>query len=1220
MAEPEQKKTPARKTRIPDPNTVQRRASDPSASVWVTASAGTGKTKVLTDRVLRLLLDGNKPDNVMCLTFTRAAASVMTNRIRDELAVWSTCSDQALSMKLKKLTGKKPEADTLKRARHLFAEFLDAPGGMRIQTIHSFAQTLVRRFPIETGIPPYFDLMDDQTAAELLRESQASILRFVQKNPNDPLAQAVKMITPEVNEDDFVSLIGTVTYRRAQLQKIFDQHGGLEETVDALYDFLNAPRGVTTSDLQKQACSDAGLANQAPDIDGLRQAVQILSGGSKTDRENAAIISYWLDNPEDRVEYMDVYAGAFLTGEGEVRKRLTTKATVTAQAALEAEAKRLFDANDMIKTMNLARGTESLLRLSDAILQDYDRRKRGLNLMDFDDLINVANKLMETDTSTSWVLQKLDGHLKHILVDEAQDTNPDQWRLVSAIAKDFFKDRTKARENKNTIFVVGDEKQSIFSFQRADPKEFNHHRKEIEKLVRKTGGKWRKVDMEVAFRSSPAITQAVDAVFANPRASDGLFFEDETEDNKKVRHKPFRQGHAGLVELHPVLKAADEAPREKWSLPLAMETVSNPSYEMAEQIADQIKSWMDKGEKLPARKRAISPDDIMILVRRRSEFVDHMVRALKKRDIPVAGADRLSLREQIVVMDMVALGECLLYPRDDYKLASVLKSPFIGMTDKQLEDLALNRKTTLWETLKERASAPDATKIYKEAYDYLARAHKSLGNERPYEFYSGVLMDACPGNNKSGLNALIGRLGFEAEDPLVEFMNAVERFEKGHPPTLQGFLSWLDAGEAEVKREMDIDPENPRVHIMTAHSAKGLEAPIVILPDTTGVPSDNARARPKLLWPEGDRTVPLWVPRADLENIMFRQEREKAEQERDREYRRLLYVGMTRAEDRLYIYGYQNRKNTKEDSWYNLVREGLEQGMGNKLEFVPVEKGADEKEAEAEEQVVLRYTTPQTARPVNDGRKPVKKRKVVGVPVWARRLPKAEDVRVQKFRPSVYNASNDNNNFSAPSPLNGHSETKDQKLGILVHELFEFLPVLPEQERESAAARYLAKPAWQLDDKQQKQVLKQVMGVLKDPEFGALFGPNSRAEVSISGLVEKQGEKQLMSAQIDRLVVEDKTVLIVDYKNSRRVPKDIRDVPEKYIVQMAAYKLAVQQIYPDKDVKCAILWTRQARLQPLPEKSMQTALDKIGLKPHKAEKPTAGKQQVPKKRPSGPKM
>ncbi|TVQ81718.1 MAG: double-strand break repair helicase AddA [Micavibrio sp.] len=1221
MATPK-KNTAAKRTRKPDPNVVQRRASDPEKSVWVTASAGTGKTKVLTDRVLRLMLDGAQPENILCVTFTNAGASVMKNRIREELEKWATCSDAVLNTRLKKLTGKSPDLETRQRARRLFAEYLDTPGGMKIQTIHSFCQSLLKRFPVETGIPPYFDVLDEQSARDLLRQSQADILQQVQDDPDTDLAEAVRRITPEVSEEDFMALIGEITYRRGELLNVLQKHddgsGTINGAIEAVYQQLGAKRGNTGTDIRRAICQDKGLNGNTPDLSALYEACDILETGSDTDKERGATIRAWLDSDaQDRLEMFDDYLKAFLTEAGEPRKRMTTKATAAALPALEKETQRLLDGLEDMRTVNVARGTESLLVLSNAILDNYKERKRAINALDYDDLIYRTLLFLEEKDGAAWALQKLEGNLEHVLVDEAQDTNPDQWSIIAAITKEFFNPENGKKPNtkSRTMFVVGDEKQSIFSFQRADPQEFKRRRAFFAEQVEKSGGKWQHVQMEVTFRSSPAIISAVDAVFKNDAAADGLSFEDKGKD---ITHKPFRMGQSGVVELHPVFESRGMKPLPPWPLPTEKEDHYDPSVDMAEHIADQIGDWLKKGEKLKARGRAITPSDIMILVRRRSRFVDDMIRALKKRDIPVSGADRITLRDQIAVMDMLAVGEFALFPRDDYKLATVLKSPLIGLNDKELEELALGREGSLWNALKDKAES--GSKKHKDVVDYLETRMTEATARRPYDFFADMLMHPCPGDEHSGLYALYSRLGFEAEDAIVEFMNTLERFEKMNTPALQGLISWINAGDSEIKREIDGDSSNPKIRIMTVHGAKGLEAPIVIMPDTTAVPASNAKTRPKLLWPKGERSVPLWVPRAELENKYFQDEREKIEQERDQEYRRLLYVAMTRAEDRLMVYGYQNSKNRKEDCWYELVKKGLEENLGKDVVYEEAENGD-----------IIRFTAPQTARPKDDGVRPPKKRRKSGVPQWARAQAPAPVPPIKKFTPSmafrqVKQVANDNKlkdaglekkPKTAPSPLDGLEETRDQTIGNIVHQLLEVLPQIPKDQQMEAAKNYIEKPAWNLPKNEQKRIYGQIDRIINDPEFGIMFGPNSRPEVSISGKITQNGEEKLLSGTIDRLVVGEKTVWIVDYKNSKYIPKTADKISPQYVLQLAAYREAVKDIYPDKEVKCALLWTRKALLQPVPDTMLDQACAKAGIAPKTAQQkpaPQKPKSKQPRRR------
>lgn len=1201
-----------------DPDSIQRQASDPAASVWLTANAGTGKTKVLTDRVLRLLLEGNAPEDILCVTFTTAAAALMQKRIREELSTWTTCSDRVLDTRLKKLVGKKPDVALRNHSRQLFARFLEAPEGIKIQTIHSLSQTLIGKFPIESGVPPSFKVMDTEDSLSLLRESQAEILNSVQDAPKSKLASAVKMITPEVGEVEFVSLINDIVMNRKMFRQTMAAHGSLEAAIKEVYNYLGADHKVTGGDLRiKMGDESPDGYEDPPNIKALREAAVILSNGSKADKERGEMLSVWLGaSPDERNLMFKEYLDLFLTAGQDMRKRLTTKSSAAAQPVLEAEAKRLMTVLEKIKTANVARGTEALLILGDAVLAAYEKRKKALNYLDYDDLIHKASDLLTEDRQASWVLRKLPGNLKHILVDEAQDTSPEQWNIVENLMKAFLQDPEKKKTKGRTLFVVGDQKQSIFSFQGADPVEFARRKNMFEQLVNKSGGTWRNVDMDITFRSSAAVLDAVDAVFARELAARGV----NADADQEIKHRSFRKGQGGMVELNPVTQGRkDNNEIGAWDVPDTMTGVSDPALDLAEEIADRIKSWLDSGEKLESRNRPINPGDIMILVRRRSAFVDHVVRALKKRDVPVSGVDRMVLNEQIAVKDMLALGEVLLHPTDDFKLAVVLKSPLFGMTDKQLENLALNRTGSLWDALEKKSkSRAKKNAIYKKSFAYLNELQEQQKTVGTYKFYSNVLMRTCPASERSGLAAIYKRLGSEAEDPMVEFMNALERFEQDNPPSLQAFIGWLNAGEAEVKREIGLNSAQPKVGIMTVHGAKGLESPIVILPDTTGIPTDNIRARPRLLWPEGDRTIPLWVPNSNLENAVFQREKQLIEDMRDDEFRRLLYVAMTRAADRLHVYGHQNRDSLRELSWYSLMAEGMQAQLGDKLEKEVLENG----------ETRLTYKIGQTAKPEPDHKQKHKKLSRMALPGWARTAPQPEPEADANFTPSregeklkakppvksrrKKKAGNDNIP-QVPSLL---APVKDDsyrfKFGNATHNLLEFLPLLPQNKREMAAKAYLAQDAVDLTAKQQKSILDHVGSVLDNPKFSFMFGPESRAEVTIAGEIKVNGKPRKLNGQIDRLAIDGDDVWIIDYKSNAKIPNRVDQTPELYIAQMAAYKHVIEQIYPGKNVKCALLWTRAAKLQVLTPRRIQKAANSLGIT---LEQKPAPKKTAPRKAP-----
>lgn len=1171
-----------------DPDKVQRQASDPSASVWLTANAGTGKTKVLTDRVLRLLLDDNAPEDILCVTFTTAAAALMQKRIRRELSIWTISNDADLNKRLQKLTGRKPDAAMRDHARQLFSRFLEAPEGIKIQTIHSLSQTLIQKFPIESGVPPSFKVMDEEDAYNLLRDAQAEILNAVQDRPNSTLAEAVRLITPEVGEEQFISLVNDIVSHRKTFRRILAQHGGLQKTVSEVYSYLGAPEDMRPRDIKFLMGDDHASAVEGPDMGALYHAVEILSGGSKTDKDRAETLKLWLDaSAEERALMFDEYTKIFLTDSGDIRKTLATKQAEEARDILGVEAERLTQTIELIKTVSVAGGTEALLVLGDAVLEAYEARKEALNYLDYDDLIDKAARLMADETKSDWVLRKMPGNLKHILVDEAQDTSPEQWRIVASLMTGLLADDKAAADK--TLFVVGDEKQSIFSFQGADPEEFMARKKYFESLVTKAGGKWRNVDMDITFRSTQGILDAVDAVFKDGEAASGV----KADNEKNIHHVSFRTGHSGLIEINPpVVGQKHKDTIEPWSLPEDMEDLSEAGLDLAEEIADRIKDWIDNGEKLESRGREIIPSDIMILVRRRSQFMNYMVRALKRRDIAVAGVDRMVLSEQLAVKDMLALGEVMLNRSDDYKLAVVLKSPVIGMTEQQLADLAIGREGSLWDELKQRSqSRAKKNAVYKKAYTYMNGLSERLKQESVFEFYSNILMQKCPAHEMSGLASIYKRLGNEAEDPMVEFLNALERYEKDNPPSLQGFIHWLEAGEAEIKREISLDANEPKVNIMTVHGAKGLEAPIVILPDTTGIPSDNIAARPRLLWPVGNRKIPLWVPTTAQENQIFKREKAIIEDARDDEYKRLLYVAMTRAADRLYVYGHHNRDNLRGLSWHKMISDGLKNNLGDKLDIEPVD------EEKGIERIV--YRTAQTSSPQDDGVKTSQRTKKTILPDWARAAAKKPAPSKPAFVPSKAlndKISSNDNDKTRPSPLQPRAEKFDIfKQGTITHNLLEFLPRIPKDKRENVARRYLSQQAWGFSENLQNRMLDQLRSVLNAPDYDFIFGHGSRAEVNIAANVMVKGVEHELNGQIDRLVVKGDDVWIIDYKSNRNIPTDADKIPELYVAQMAAYQHVMRDIYPGKNVKCALLWTRAPKLQELSQKSMDDAVKKLGL-------------------------
>jgi ATP-dependent helicase/nuclease subunit A len=1133
---------------------LQRHATDGRSSVWVAASAGTGKTKVLTDRVLNLMLRGSSPGRILCLTFTKAAAAEMANRINERLSTWTTLADGALEQELVGLTGAMPDRALLEHARRLFALVLDTPGGMKIMTIHAFCQSLLRRFPIEAGIAPHFEVMDERSAAEVLGEAREAVLAAARRGDDPTLAQALGEITRYLGEESFSELLATLAVERSRLRRLLDD-GGPAACLGRLHSLLDMPPGATVATILASACDETAF-----DAAELRRAAErLLASAATTDRQRGECLAAWLAAPGERLARLDEYVAAYLTAEGSIRKTLMTKqaasAAPAALTALAAEAAR-------IERLVAARGACALLHatiatvyLAAALLTAYERHKTLHAQLDYDDLILKTCDLLNRPGVAAWVLFKLDGGLDHILVDEAQDTNPEQWQVVAALAEEFFSGRG-ARDTERTIFAVGDVKQSIYSFQRADPNEFQrmreHFRARVTAATEHPGEwPWREVALDISFRSTEAVLAAVDAVFARDEARAGV-----APDETPIRHIAQRRGHAGRVELWPAVEPDPADPPAPWQTPDAQHRVRDPSSRLAAAIAAQIRHWLDSGERLESRDRPIRPGDIMVLVRRRGRFVDALVRALKNRGVPVAGVDRMVLTEQLAVEDLAALGQFLLLPDDDLTLATLLKSPLYGIDDDTLFTLAAGRgKQSLWDALRQHASGdPRLRHAVEELAALLARADFVA----PYELFADIL------SARGGRRAALSRLGPEAADPLDEFLALALAYERAHIPSLQGFLHWLATGAVEIKRDLD-QRNRDEVRVLTVHGAKGLQAPIVFLPDTLQAPTQV----PRLLWTADG--LPLWSPRKDLDAPAAQAARRIAVERRDEEYRRLLYVAMTRAEDRLYLCGWRTRRPAPSHCWYDLAASGIAAiAAPEPFDFTAL-IGEDGWTGPG-----WRHDRPQAIPAKADTREPGSATVATELPGWVRALPPAEPAPPRPLTPSRPSLAEP----AARSPLGLLTGTRDGvgfKRGLIIHRLLQILPELDPARRRMAAEQFLARPVHGLAAIEQAAIADEILAILGEPGFATLFGPESQAEVPIVGLV---GDYAI-AGQIDRLVVREGEVLIVDYKTLRPMPARDDEVPPAYLRQLAAYRAAIAQIYPGRAVTCALLWTDGPHLMPI---------------------------------------
>jgi ATP-dependent helicase/nuclease subunit A len=1134
----------------------QRQAADPEASVWVAASAGTGKTKVLTDRVLTLLLAGTAPHRILCLTFTKAAAAEMSNRIAERLGRWATATDAALAADLTRLLGGTPDAELMTGARRLFARVLDVPGGMHIETIHAFCQSLLRRFPLEAALAPHFQVMDDRDAGELLEEAKEEVLANARAGVDTGLERALAEVTTRIHETAFPALMGELAGERGRLKRLLDRHGGVAGTIRAMRARLGLEADDTPDTIIARACGDAAF-----DAEGCRHAMRALLAGSKTDAERGQVMERWLASDiTARAAAFHQYKLAFLTAtDGTIRKTLCTKKLAEMPGvlgALEAEAERLLRIMDRLKSATIAHTTASLLILGEALLAAYERRKQGRALMDYDDLILAARDLLAKPGVAPWVLYKLDGGIDHVLIDEAQDTNPDQWAVVAALTEEFFAG-LGAHERLRTVFAVGDVKQSIYSFQRADPRAFEDMRRRFAEAVPAADRTWAEIPLNLSFRSARAVLDAVNAVFApTSLARDGVAGPDED-----ITHLAFRSGAAGQVEVWPPVepRAADEVP--PWKPPVERISGDAPRTRLARLVARRIKAMVGHAE-LPSQGRPVRAGDVLVLLRRRGLFVEDLVRELKALEVPVAGADRMVLTEQMAVMDLMALGNFLILPDDDLTLATVLKSPLVGLSEDELFRLAWNRgDARLWDTLRRRAGEETA---FARGYQLLSDLLNMTDRQTPHALFAHVL------GPQGGKKRLLARLGLEAEDPLDEFMALTLAFEQSRAPSLQGFLHWLETGAVEIKRDLEQGGRDA-VRIMTVHGSKGLQAPIVFLPDTLQMPTQGSR----LLWLDDD--LLLWPPNAEMNDDTAQAGRDAQKLAREREYRRLLYVAMTRAEDQLIVCGWQTKKAPPAGCWYNLMRHAL----------APLAEERDDPFLAAQNETagarVLVLSCPQTAEPDRKAETAGPRPPPAPLPSWALASPPAEPAPPRPLAPS----RPDGEEPAARSPLGPGDDGRRFLRGKLIHKLLQSLPELAPDKRAAAAMRFLARAGAEFGTTERIGIANEVDAVLRHPAFAPLFAPGSRAEVPIVGLI---GDRRAIAGQVDRLVVTDTDVLVVDYKTNRRPPAGAADIPDIYVRQMAAYRLALACVYPRHRVRCALVWTDGPSLMEIEPARLDDAL------------------------------
>jgi ATP-dependent helicase/nuclease subunit A len=1115
---------------------VQIDAANPEISAFVSANAGSGKTYVLAQRVINLLLRGVDPAKILCITFTKTAAANMANEVFKRLAAWTALDDAALDEQIRLSTGKMPSAGERARARRLFASALETPGGLKVQTIHAFCTRLLHQFPFEANVAARFTVLDEPSTAQLLERLTLEVLLQAAAEADSALGKALGTAIVVAADITFKEVIGDAIKARDAIGAWVARAGNIERAIEDLSSNL----GLSPNDSEEKICRECeniGIPSN--------EWVKLSKLFSNNKRYNEFQAARWkraadLGWPSAIDDYLSVFlrdedgtpkGDAYLMGK-ELRKENPVLWT-----RLDAERTRVESCYQRLRGIRARERTRALVTIANEVIDRYQTEKERRALLDYDDLIDRTLALFK-NVSAAWVLYKLDLGIDHILIDEAQDTSPKQWEIIKTIAAEFMPGGSRPNIRR-TLFAVGDEKQSIFSFQGAAPEAFDVMRRLFAQQFDTPDLGWKFLRFHHSFRSGAAVLGSVDQVFSGREV-----YESVTTDVVGIpKHESLPDAAPGLVELWPLVEPAEKKEIEGWDAPFDTESEKSPRVLLAQKIAKHVKLWCANG--LAAR-------DVLVLVRQRGPLFEAIIRALKNESVPVAGADRLVLTEHIAVMDLMALADCLLLPNDDLALASVLKSPLFGLTEDQLFELAWNRKGSLRGSLRAHATDMLFGAIDAEL-DKLASAARRLS---PFTFFADVL------GPSQGRKKFLARLGPEANDALDEFLNLALDYEVRETASLQGFLAWLRAAQSEVRRDMEMARDEVRV--MTVHGAKGLEANTVILADTTTEP--KGAHPPKLLTLSNGAII--WSKRKQDDTSTMEDSRAAAERAAINEYRRLLYVAMTRAAERLVVCGSKGLNKIPDGCWYQLVEDALRGDCVSE----PAAVGSDE---------VLRYRKGEM--PKAGPAKRETPAAEISLPPWLTRDAQTDKSAVRSITPS----SAVDEGAVRPFAVAGIKAALLR--GSLTHRLMQSLPDIPAARRAKTAQDYLARRGGELTGEVRKAISDEVMRVLDHQHFRELFGPNSRAEVPIIGRVMADGEMVSVSGQVDRLAVTDDAVLIADFKTGQNRPARFA----AYVRQLAFYRAVLRRLYPDKTVRAAIVWTEAPDLMELSTEVLDEALARV---------------------------
>ncbi|MEG8099109.1 double-strand break repair helicase AddA [Candidatus Liberibacter brunswickensis] len=1156
-------------------------ASDPTSSAWVSANAGSGKTHILVQRILRLLLANSHPSTLLCLTHTKAAAAEMSHRVLEIITEWSHLSTEILSAEITKIQGKKSTKKDISKARSLLTKILETPGGLKVQTIHAFCESIMQQFPLEANITSNFSIIDDDQSKKLIAEAQKSMLSSIMLDNNIELKKAFYKIIEISNETDLETLMSDIISNRNALKQFScfaKNHGGEEQLLKKRFGLSsNESYELIYKDLLILPCSQENYVQEYLQllIETEEYEISDQIRNLKKSSKNQCI-----------EEYFNILSYFFLTKKGSPKKNIISKEIAKKapylKEKLQESQEKFLEIKDRFNTYKIFKSTLASLTLAKHIHSHYEELKKKNYVLDFEDLIIYTNDLLKKRDVSAWIRYKIDQEINHILIDEVQDTSLIQWEVIRSLTEDFFSGKN---QNTRTLFAVGDEKQSIYSFHGAETHRVSREKKINKKRATDAGQKFSIIELPISFRSTSDILTAVDKVFSIPDNAKGL-----SEDNKStIMHRSSRIGHVGTVQLWEELISERNSENENWISYFDSTPKESSASILARRIAHTIANMIGSDTiRSNDKKRFIQEKDILVLVRKRKStpFITFLTRFLKNDyKISVAGNDRFILTDHLAIKDLIALGHFILSQEDDLSLVSILKSPLFNFSEEEIFSICTQRgkEETVYEYIKKMAN--NGISKFKHIIQYINELINISQFCNPHDFFTLILVA------KKGRQQFISRFGSEVIDVLSEFINFILRNEQKGCFSLQELMSELEHYPPIIKRENSTN--HNEVRIMTVHAAKGLESSVVFLVDTGSAYFSHNYIKKMHIAPSfsDDPGTPMWIPKSNARNNMVSNIIEYIKKSTKEEYNRLLYVGMTRASDKLIICKYSNNnhnnnheKKSNKRTWYDMVYDSF--SGDQRVKKIKLKNSLNKDEWTAYEWSIHHPEN------ISVETEPITKQLFEQKIIPEKLL---YPIKNKINEPYILNPSMIEKN-SATSLTTLLSESNTLKRGFMIHKLLQIIFKIPENERKQFITSYCKKNAKFYSVQEYKNLVLSITNLLEHPIMITAMSCDSHTEVSISGKVFFPKKDVIVSGRVDQISISKKNIFIFEYKTHHNVPEEIDSIPSNHIEQLSIYEQILKDSYPNKSLICLLIYVSKPKIFVIPQHKLNKAFAEIEIK------------------------